>query len=157
MKAQAAIVDALFFMFICASASALLYFTAGIYGSNTNQQMASLYNYDYLRTAMLALHYAKDNNGKWFFNELEEKLKNNPPTNVGNYLSGDASNVWGNITSSAPAENVALHFTGSNDFYCYNPYSGGVTCDSSFTPGNVVYAYSVKVNDEWTVSLELHY
>ncbi len=164
MKAQAAIMDALFFMFICASAAALLYFTAGLYGSNSNQQMTALYNYDYLKTAMLSLHYAKDDNGEWFFNELGKKLgSSDPVTSVEDYLSGGASNVWSNITASAPAKKTALHFVSETgtDFYCYNDVLGSVQCDNSFTKGSVVYAYSVKLEDsngdDWTVGLELHY
>ncbi|MEM4221929.1 MAG: hypothetical protein QW097_00660 [archaeon] len=74
-KAQAALFDALFFMFLAAGAAYLLLFVAANYAADTQNQVAFTYNYDYLSNVFVALHYLKDDSGNFFWLKLEEKLE----------------------------------------------------------------------------------
>ncbi|MEM3412239.1 MAG: hypothetical protein QW735_00875 [archaeon] len=73
-KAQAALFDALFFMFLAAGAAYLLLFVAANYAADTQNQVAFTYNYDYLSNVFVALHYLKDDSGNFFWLKFEEKL-----------------------------------------------------------------------------------
>lgn len=160
-KAQAAIVDALFFMLICAGASTLLFYTSGLYGASTNKQIITIYNYEYAGTALVSLHYAKDTNNDWFWNKLKEKLsENNPENSVYNYFGnqytkGRAYGVWEALRDSSPSADTFLCFSSGSKVFCYpsNPLL-------EFEKRSV-YTSSVnlidKNGDTWEIALRLYY
>ncbi len=149
MKGQAAIMDALFFMTICAGAATMMFFTSGLYGSSTNQQIITIYNYEYGGTALVAMHYAKDLSGNWFWTELKNKL--NDPNEVKVYLEDEAATVWANVTYSSPSKYVYLCFYGTQQ-YCY---------PGTPDPKKRAYTSSVTIVDSsgksWDVILEMLY
>jgi len=149
MRGQAAIMDALIFMLIASGASALLLFAAGIYSSSTNTQINTIYNYEYAGNALIALHYAKDEKGNWFWNELEKKLLSTDQTVIKAYMDGDAHLIWQNVTASSPAGETRLCFEGAG---LINP------CYPSEEPkSTTVYTSSVKITPDIDVVLKLYY
>lgn len=156
-KGQAAMMDAIFFMTVCAGASTLLFYTSGLYGSNTNKQIITIYNFEYAGTALVSLHYAKDLNGDWFWNVLEGKLASDPINSVNTYfsdVSGPAKDVWKAVKDSSPTQDVFLCFEGRPNF-CY-PNTPGPAYGK-----RTAYTSSVKLidshNNAWTVILKLYY
>ena len=156
MKGQAAIMDALIFMLVASGAATLLLFVAGIYSSSTNTQITTIYNYEYGGNALIALHYAKDEQGKWFWNELKNKLLSSSQADVEDYLNGDAKYIWQNITASSPAgQNTALCFQGAafstgQAIPCY-PFSKPEPVSTT------IYTSSVKITPDINVIIKLYY
>jgi hypothetical protein len=153
MKGQAAVMDGLIFMLIASGAATLLLFVSGLYASSTNGQIASIYNSEYLGNALIALHYAKDTDGKWFWNELRTKLETKDKATIEAYFNSAANQIWENITYSSPA--------GDRTFLCFDGL--GLT-DNCYPFGKVgllssttVYTYSVKITPEIDVILKLYY
>ena len=149
--------DALIFMLISSSAATLLIFVSGIYASSTNSQITTIYNYEYGGNALIALHYAKDTDGRWFWNELKKKVQGNDVYAVETYLNGAAKPIWSNITDSSPAggENTFLCFEGAGiDCYPQNPEDA---FEDAFT--RTVYTSSVKISSypDVTVIIKLYY
>jgi len=153
MRGQAAIMDALIFMLVASGAATLLLFVAGIYSSSTTTQINTIYNYEYGGNALIALHYAKDEQGKWFWNELEKKLTTTNQADIEAYLDGDARFVWQNITASSPAgQNTKLCFEGAG--------LGATPCYPFNTPEPVsttIYTSSVKITPDINVIIKLYY
>lgn len=142
-KGQAAIMDALLFMLVSAGASALLIYVSALYGASTNDQVSAMYNYEYAGNALVALHYAQDKDGDWFWNEVREILNGNDPNDVKNYISN--SGVWNYIIDSSPARYTFLCF----DEICYP--------NEPDLEGRTVYTSSVAMDRHWTVILKLYY
>jgi len=153
MKGQAAIMDALIFMLVASGAATLLLFVAGIYSSSTSTQINTIYNYEYGGNALIALHYAKDEQGRWFWNELEGKLTAASQADVEAYMNGDARFIWQNITSSSPAgQNTTLCFEGAG--------LGATPCYPFNRPepaSTTVYTSSVKITPDIDVIIKLYY
>jgi len=144
--------DALIFMMIASGAATLLLFVSGLYASSTNGQIMTIYNYEYGGNALIAIHYAKDSEGKWFWNELKAKLsESSPESEVSGYLSGEAKSVWSNITYSSPTGNTFLCFEGGGTDFCYPSKS-----QSGFT-STTVYTSSVKITPDIDVIIKLYY
>lgn len=156
MRGQAAIMDALIFMLVASGAATLLLFVAGIYSSSTNTQITTIYNYEYGGNALIALHYAKDEQGKWFWNELKNKLLSSSQADVEAYLTGNAKYIWQNITASSPAgQNTTLCFQGA-------AFSTGqvIPCYPFSKPEPVsttIYTSSVKITPDINVIIKLYY
>lgn len=147
-KGQAAIMDALLFMLVSAGASALLIYVSSLYGASTNDQVSAMYNYEYAGNALIALHYAQDNDGKWFWNEVKERL-NERPDEVEGYI--DDSGVWDSIVDSSPARYTFLCF----DSICY---SDSIKTEQELEEeGRTVYTSSVAMDRHWTAILKLYY
>ena len=111
-KGQSSIIDAFFFLMICASAATLMIYTAGLYGVNTSRQMAMVYNFEYANNALIALHYSQDSSGNYFLNKLEEKLGNigSERNDVQSYFENDAEDIWKELISSSPSSSIVLRF-----------------------------------------------
>ena len=151
MKGQAAIMDALIFMLIASSAATLLLFVTTLYSSSTNDQIMTIYNYEYAGNALIALHYAKDTEGRWFWNELKAKLEYSPD-DVEDYLDGDASAIWGKVVESSPA--------GQGTFMCFEGAglrNGCYPFDEPVPESTTIYSSSVKMTPDITVILKLFY
>jgi len=151
MKGQAAIMDALIFMLIASGAATLLLFVTGLYASSTNGQIATIYNYEYAGNALIALHYAQDSQGRWFWNELKGMVEGSDSQNeINDYFTGYAKQVWENITSSSPA--------GQNTFLCFDGLlSKCYPFDKVEPDTTTVYTSSVKITPYVTVILKLYY
>lgn len=157
MKGQAAIMDAFIFMLICSGAATLLLFVSSLYASSTNGQILTIYNYEYAGNALIALHYAKDSDGRWFWNELKTKLIGGDPAVITNYFEGGpASYVWKNIIESSPAGP-------DSTFLCFE---GAVLPDSCYPfdkeadvalEKSTVHTSSVKISRSIIVILKLYY
>lgn len=164
MKGQAAIIDALFFMLICAGASTLLFYTSGLYGASTNRQVITIYNYEYAGTALVSLHYAKDTADDWFWSELKDKLgESNSETLVSTYFGsqyarGRAYHIWEALKGSSPSGDMFLCFSSGTDTFCY-PNNNPLT-DASYERKSA-YTSSVNLIDKnrgaWEVSIRLYY
>ncbi len=165
MKAQAAIVDALFLMFIASASASLLYFISQVYGSNTSQQFTAVYNYDYLRSAVLVYFNIKDEDGEWFIQGLKERLSSNDPVNeVAYYFSGKGKAIKAFFDNS-PSPNSTITFSSSSgdSFYCYknkNPSPGTpeITCKQGEPglSGKTVFtsSFTVKTSSaSWKITL----
>jgi hypothetical protein len=158
-KGQAAVTDALIFMLICSGAATLLTYVAGLYGTSTNTQMLTIYNYDFAGTALVSMHYAEDDNDDRFWLKLKEKLTDVTSLNhdpVLDYLQGPAyTNVLEKLEQSSPTPNTYLCFEkqGTSINFCYSP-AGAVETRYGFT-----HAVDTKDNDEdkWSVVLKLYY
>ncbi len=153
MRGQGAILDALLFMVIASGAATLMIFVSGLYATSTNDQIMTIYNYEYAGNALIALHYAKDSQGNWFWNELKDKLASETPgEDIEGYLGpgGDAESIWATLKSSSPAgDKTFLCFVGEGiDLPCY-----GGTEPNSLT----VYTSSVKITPGIKVILKLYY
>ncbi len=170
MKGQSAVMDGIFFMLVCGAAATLLFYTAGLSGSNTSRQIATIYNYEYAGTALVTLHYAQDADNNWFWNELKLKLADSDPEgSIQEYVKpgfageGQASEIWNKLTASAPSQDLVLYFSGVNPFYCHGDDSTVFRCGAK--PGNLenktVFASSVKIIDDnlntWDVIMQLYY
>jgi len=160
MKGQAAIMDALIFMLLASGAATLLFFASSLYASSTNSQLTSIYNNEYANNAMIALHYAQDTRGMWFWNEIRGIADTQDA--VETYLNGYAREVWTNITSSSPAgERTFLCFEGSIVPYCCGGSTGSVDCHLDRTPSGyerrTTYTSSVRISDVTTAVLKLYY
>jgi hypothetical protein len=151
VKGQAAIMDALIFMLIASGAATLLLFVSSVYSSSTNDQIMTIYNYEYAGNALIALHYAKDSENRWFWNELKAKLLTGDYQELEDYFSGDAKMVWKNITNSSPA--------GENTFICFTGAGLAKDCypDIDVPDSTTVYSSSVKITPTKTVILKLFY
>ena len=151
MKGQAAIMDALIFMLIASGAATLLLFVSSMYSSSTNDQIMTIYNYEYAGNALIALHYAKDSEDRWFWNELKAKLLTGDYQELADYFEGDAEMVWKNITHSSPA--------GGNTFMCFEGAGLARDCypDEDVPDSTTVYSSSVKITPTKTVILKLFY
>lgn len=112
-RGQGAIMDALFFILICGGAATLMFYTSGLYGESTSTQISSVYNYEYNGNALVALHYARDGQGNWFWNELKDKLdESERKKKVTNYLDDTYPKIWSKLRNSAP---------GRYPFLCFKP------------------------------------
>jgi hypothetical protein len=155
MKGQAAIMDALIFMMIVSGAASLLLFVSGLFATSTNNQLITIYNYEYGTNALIAMHYAKDMDGNWFWNELRHKLIMRE--SIKTYLDGKALSVYQNLTYSSPA--------GANTFLCFNGAPTGLDGDCYPTNPNLledaatmtVYASSVKITPDIDIIIKLYY
>ena len=163
MKGQAAVMDALIFMLIASGAATLLLFVSGLYSSSTNNQMTTIYNYEYGGNALIALHYAKDIQGKWFWNELKNKLNEDYADGIVlSYLQGDASGIWAKVIESSPAgKNTFLCFSGAVNFCC-GARQDSFDCASdvplpSKYGDSTVYSSSVGITSQNTVLIKLYY
>ena len=154
--------DALIFMLLTSGAATLLFFASSLYATSTNGQLTSIYNNEYANNAVIALHYAQDTRGMWFWNEIrriaDERI------NVESYLNSEATQVWTNITSSSPAgERTFLCFEGSSIAvpYCCGGSTGSVNCNLDKTPSGyerrTTYTSSVRISDVTTAILKLYY
>lgn len=153
--------DAFIFMLICSGAATLLLFISSLYASSTNGQILTIYNYEYAGNALIALHYAKDTDGKWFWNELKVKLRgNDADTSIAQYFDaaggGAAADIWRNITESSPAgpDSTFLCFDGAGLLESCYPFGeeADVMADKS-----TVHTSSVKISRTITVILKLYY
>ena len=166
-KGQAAIMDAFFFLMICTSAATLMIYTAGLYGSNTSRQMAMVYNFEYASNALVALHYAQDGTGAFFWDRLgdEDMLADtagSPKANLQSYLRGNALDIWIIFIESSPSSRTALLFKGTDSIYCYQSIAGDTVCTNTYPEASLnVFTSSVKLfdsnNDAWDVILQLYY
>ena len=166
MKGQAAVMDGLIFMLIASGAATLLLFTSSLYATSTNSQIVSIYNQEYGGNALVALHYAKDYKGGWFWNELRGRLDAGASqTDLSYYLSdaSQAKQVFENLTYSSPAgENTYLCFKeiGSN-YCCGKNATSGFSCLRNNPPdefvNRTVYTSSVKITSDTTIFLKLFY
>ena len=152
--------DAFIFMLICSGAATLLLFVSSLYASSTNGQILTIYNYEYAGNALIALHYAKDSDGRWFWNELKAKLLGDDrDTAVIQYFdatTGPAAAMWRNITESSPAgpDSTFLCFEGAGlSDSCY-PFGeeAAVMAEKS-----TIHTSSVKISNSVTVILKLYY
>ena len=170
MRGQGAILDALLFMVIASGAATLMIFVSGLYASSTNGQLMTIYNYEYAGNALIALHYAKDDQANWFWIQLRDKLASDTPRDdIDSYLSqgGGANSVWTKLTSSSPAgKNTYLCFEGSaidtlpdQDIPCYGTPGGGETNGFNMAEPDspTVYTSSVKITEDVKVILKLYY
>lgn len=150
MKGQAAIMDALIFMLIAAGASTLLLFVSSLYASSSNVQIMAMYNYEYGGNALIALHYAKDDKGRWFWNEIKNLVEKYDSKGIDDYLNGHAEMVWKNVTYSSPAgDRTYLCFKSSSFSHCY---------PSDSEPEHInVHTSSVKITPQMDAIIKLFY
>lgn len=160
-RGQAAIMDALFFMTICSGAAVLLFSASASYNSNTNNQIASIYNYEYASTALISLQLVKytDTSGsvKWLWSEIGKALiADNPEAETDKVLKTPGG-VWTALTGTSPTSNIRLCFSSENGGFCIP----GAASDSAFAKLKTVYASTVNMKDfdgnKWTVSFSLYY
>jgi len=157
--------DGMIFMLIAAGAATLLLFTSSLYSASTNNQIMKIYNQEYGGNALVALHYAKDNNGAWFWNELRGRFDAGvTPTDIAFYLSSasGAKQVWENLTYSSPAGGTTyLCFKSVASNYCCGKNSSGFSCLRNNPPdefvNRTVYTSSVKITSDTTIFLKLFY
>ncbi len=153
MKGQGAVLDALLFMVIASGAATLMIFVSGLYASSTNDQIMTIYNYEYAGNALIALHYAKDSQDNWFWSELKDKLASDTPKeDVEAYLGpeGNAESIWMTLNSSSPA--------GGKTFLCFDREGINLLCYGGTEPTSLtVYTSSVKITPEIKVILKLYY
>jgi len=147
--------DALIFMLIASGAGTLLFFVSGLYSTSTNNQIMTIYNYEYAGNALIALHYAKDSNGKWFWNELKNRaIMLDWDAQLNDYFAtgGPGEPVWNTLVASSPAPKTSLCFKttafGGADEFCK---------DSSALGCSTVYSSSVKITAYTTVLFKLCY
>lgn len=159
--------DSLIFMLIASGAATFLLFVSSLYVTSTNSQLTTIYNYEYAGNAMIAMHYAKDDGGAWFWNELKSKFSSADPdevqSDVSHYLESGAKSVWKNISYSSPA--------GANTILCFEGVGVGFCCGDTEHPDHVscgdvvpayfqnmtIYTYSTKVSSDITAMLKLYY
>ena len=169
-KAQAGVMDTMIFLLVASGAATLLIYIAGAYGTSANQQIAAIYNYEFAGNALVALHYAQDAEGNWFFDKVKETLALNTPESLAlgtpekaitAYLNGDAAAIWEKLVASSPTKCVALRFTppaSIDEFEYPDPATRG---DGCITTNRPVYASSLNIHDDdgvkWTVSIRLYY
>lgn len=157
MRGQGAIMDALLFMMIASAAAGLMIYTTSLYGASSNEQVASIYNYDYSANALIALHYAKDSGGVWFWSEFKNQIKAGTAVN---YLSGSASGIWNSLSSSSPSRYTFLcweYSVNPSRNGCYPLSYAGVTDSSLSTAMRTVYVSSVPMDGVTTIILKLYY
>ena len=158
MKGQSSVMDGLIFMLVCSSAATLLFYTASLYGANTNTQISSVYNYEYAGTALVTMHYAQDNDNNWFWSELSRKLHDtDPQSSVVNYVKNNAPSVWNNISLAAPSSNVVLEFDGAPKFYCSGRDASAFSCSLAEPQSNTIFSSSSRMDGDWVVVLRLQY
>ena len=157
-KGQAAVTDALIFMMICSGAASLLAYVAGLYGTSTNEQMLTIYNYEFAGTALVSLHYAEDDDGHRFMVKVKEKLAKvtaSDPTPITDYLDGLAhDSVWDKLYKASPTATITLCFkSGTGNEICY-PSAGSSMIQRIFTS-----SVSLKDdnNKQWTMAIKLYY
>ena len=164
MKGQSSIVDALLFLLICSSASVLIFYTAGLYSENTVKQVGITYNFEFARTALIAMHYAQDAANNFLWIELEQKLATSP-TDIEAYLTaGNGAIAIEPIFDSSPSTNTILEITGNvNNFFFYKQ-AGGTLTYSNTEPelsNKTVFSSNVILEDNsgetWQVTLKLAY
>ena len=144
MRGQGAIMDGLFLMMIASSCGVTLIYVAGLYGSNTNIQTISLYNYEYGGNAMVALQYASlpAPSTQTFWTRLEEVL--DPSSTVGftDFMDVEAATLWADATRYAPTEKVYLCVKKDVTVpveECYTTWLG------TLDPKSTVYVTSAKL------------
>ncbi len=168
-KGQSSIIDALLFLLICASAATLMFYTAGLYGENTTKQLGIVYNFEFAKSAMLALHYAQDESGNFFWIELSKKLTDistsGDTTSTVNYLtdsSSGAGKLIKTVLKKSPSSKTDIKITkGNTKIYCYISYNS-VSCGTS-SPGytGTVFTSKTELKDlrgnTWNFYIELYY
>jgi len=120
-RGQGAIMDALFFLFICAVASTLLFYVSSIYGQGIDQQISAIYNLEYTGNALVALQ-SHDNHHFWY--GLRTRITDSDEydqDDIKEYI--DDEGVWEEVNKSSPSPYPFLCFTqGCNALgneYCY--------------------------------------
>ena len=169
-KGQSSIIDAFLFILVCSSAAGLMIYTAGLYGLNNSKQVSMAYNFEYINNALISMHYMQDISNKFFWNQLSIKLADDSSridTQV--YLSGNAKNIWGNLTETMPSSHFSMEFKSENtadDFYCIPSNTLLlVTCSAdepySSNDYTTVFSSSTGLKDEnnnkWTIILRAYY
>lgn len=164
-KGQSSIIDALLFMLICASASALMFYTSGIYSENTTKELAMIYNFEFERSALISMHYLQDSDGNFFWTTMQDKLTT--PAYVSSYLESKMGSQLTTLFLNSPSSKTVLKIEGGNNptIYCYYqklPTSGMLICSNS-NPSykGTVFTSSTKITDNygnnWKIELEEYY
>jgi len=118
-RGQGAIMDALFFLLICAVSSTLLFYVSSIYGQGIDQQISSIYNLEYTGNALVALQSHNDHH---FWYDLRKRVMDAgeyEENEVEEYI--DDEEVWEDVEASSPSPYPFLCFEGCDnaDGYCY--------------------------------------
>ncbi len=167
-KGQSGVMDAMMFMIITSGAVGMLLFVSGLYAESTNQQVLSSYSYEYAGNALVALHYARDDKGDWFWRKLAEKYDSEHPDELEEYLEGDAGNVVEKVRLSSPSPQTYLCVLDSSvnplKAMCYSmtPDDVGVLQTdydnpNPCGPGMQSYSYAVPLDGVKSVSVILCY
>ena len=152
MRGQGAIMDAMLFMLIASAGAGLLIYTTSLFGTNTNKEIIAVYNYEYMSNALIALHYAKDNDGQWFWNSLKDHIESG---DAAAYFSGPAKDVWASLNESSPSKYTAFCWDYRSSEECY-PYSADEIADIKSKSGTILSS-SIKMDPLVTVYLRLYY
>jgi hypothetical protein len=145
--------DALLFMLIASAGAGLLIYTTSLFGTNTNREITAIYNYEYMSNAFIALHYAKDSDGLWFWNELPNRIE---AGDAQGYIEGNNENIWRLVQDSSPAKYTVFCWeTPNSDEECYSNYDKAYA-DIKKESGTSLSS-SIKMNARVTAYLRLYY
>ena len=161
-RGQGAIMDALFFMFICAVASTLLFYVSGLYGQGIDQQISAIYNLEYTGNSLVALQ--SHENYHFWYDIRREVLDGGNQDNVENLLDP----VWPTVKNSSPSQYPFLCFEGGRCELekCY-PFDGYEIEENGFTTkkeesdffgeGYVAYTSSVVMETGCEAVFKVYY
>ncbi len=135
-EGQAAMMDALFFLLLCSVSATLLFYVSSLYGQGIDQQISTLYNYEFTSNALLSLMNTNDNE---FWNGLRDKLDQEQVSfsKVRDNISD--SGVWEDVMNATPSQSTFLCFKGPRcghgpELKCY-PHNYTYGGSSSQCPG----------------------
>ncbi len=156
--------DALFFLFICAVASTLLFYISSIYGQGIDQQISAVYNLEYTGNALVSL---QSTNNFLFWNDIRRKVADGSGASeedVTDYI--DNEEVWGEVLNSSPSRYPFLCFEDCEivDF-CYPNFDSdniyqydGVDREEDFFSENfTAYTSSVNLGDGCRAIFKVYY
>lgn len=163
-KGQGAVMDALFFMFICAVASTLMFYVSGLYGQGIDQQISAVYNLEYTGNSLVALHSV---NNFRFWNDIRYRVEEDGDENeITGYIDGE--DIWGEVLNSSPSRYPFLCFEGGcavDTPYCYPnedsdyvyQYEGEDVEEEFFRENFVAYTSSVNLDDGCEAVFKVYY
>lgn len=145
--------DGLILVLVISGAVTMLVLVSGMYAASTRNQVLGSYSYEYAGNALVALHYARDSDGNWFWLQLEEKRESSDPSgDTEDYLKANLDLIE-KISASSPAGTNLLCFSSSGSFSdCYNLNNNGESLsplpDPVCGPGSNAYSYTSFIGDE---------
>ncbi|RLG21821.1 hypothetical protein DRN74_00120 [Candidatus Micrarchaeota archaeon] len=158
MKAQAAIVDAMLFVIVASIASILVIFSAGQYGISTLRQASSAYAYEFINSALVAMHY-EGGGEDYFWPELYKELSNPrlQISDLSSFLCTDYPELYKNLTKYSPG-NFSLCFEKDSNIFCMYKDSNGCVVSNGYPSKSYpnTYVGSSHIGD-WRISLRIYY
>lgn len=154
-KGQAAVMDALFFMMICAVTATLLFYVSSIYGQSIDQQISAIYNFEYTGNALVAIQGVDD---YAFWNGLKEKVIDEGEEESIKYIEGYEEDVWNTVVESSPSNINFLCFEGGGcEDFCYPESIEGGEKESYYSLDYAAYTSSFSIGQGCRAIFKVYY